>query len=540
MLLTQSLSFNAVGRFQSWQAFRSAIEWSRVDPSAAGDYLSRGQLAIFGMAALGSVGAWIVFSRFPRSAVVRRRAARTLPVVLLLAGALPWLPSVDRTKLHASCFLDAFGTLRGAEDSGDTRYIDATFAELRAEFGRITGTPDRERAIQYWNKSAGNDVIFFTLETGPARCLDGGMPGPDFPSLQRLLPHALVAKRHHSTYPYTNRATFSILASLYPSTDRLNFGQQRPNAEFPGVIQSLAATGYKVSHYGPSPLAFENDGSLYRRLGLRRQVIGAHESTTVPALTADLPGWARGAKKDLAALGAIFRDIDEHIRKDERYVVVYQPLIGHAPWPDMFDGEDRAIWERGREFIRLQVRWLGVLLDFLEERGRLKRTTIVFTADHGVRTRAEDPSLPAGTIDAYSFHVPLLIYDQRAFGKTTVVESVTSHIDIAPTVLDLLGIDTGREFEQGRAIWTPGLDTRRVFTFANHYFGADGYASNSEYAMWRRMDDAVYGNKDSLTFRDADLLLPGSTGHAEIQDRILRMQGLQREWVRHAVTGDRE
>ena len=59
-------------------------------------------------------------------------------------------------------------------------------------------------------------------------------------------------------------------------------------------------------------------------------------------------------------------------------------------------------------------------------------------------------------IDAYSFHVPLLVYAPEALRSTSNIASLTSHIDIQPTVLDLLGLEKGREFEQGSPIWRHG------------------------------------------------------------------------------------
>jgi hypothetical protein len=117
--------------------------------------------------------------------------------------------------------------------------------------------------------------------------------------------------------------------------------------------------------------------------------------------------------------------------------------------------------------------------------GRLDKTIIVVTGDHGIRTATEDPSFePHGLVPDYSFHVPLLIFAPKVLESQQTIQGVTSHVDIAPTVLDLLGIREVREFEQGLAAWESGRSRRRIFLRAGDYLGAEqGFWP---YAEWLR------------------------------------------------------
>jgi len=61
--------------------------------------------------------------------------------------------------------------------------------------------------------------------------------------------------------------------------------------------------------------------------------------------------------------------------------------------------------------LQLQDKWLGQIVEQLSNDGRLDKTIIVVTGDHGIRTATEDPSFePHGLAPDYSFHVPLLIF----------------------------------------------------------------------------------------------------------------------------------
>jgi len=83
---------------------------------------------------------------------------------------------------------------------------------------------------------------------------------------------------------------------------------------------------------------------------------------------------------------------------------------------------------------------LGRVLDFLEENGLTESTAVLFMGDNGFLFGEH------GLIDkrnAYeeSMRVPFLAYGPGLFPAGTVVESLAANLDIAPTVLDLAGVE---------------------------------------------------------------------------------------------------
>lgn len=79
--------------------------------------------------------------------------------------------------------------------------------------------------------------------------------------------------------------------------------------------------------------------------------------------------------------------------------MMFFPEVGHGPWLPL-RGES-AVLDRGRALMRLHDEWLKEIVDLLRGAGRLERTVIAVTADHGVRTRAEDPAASTGEISDY-------------------------------------------------------------------------------------------------------------------------------------------
>ena len=90
---------------------------------------------------------------------------------------------------------------------------------------------------------------------------------------------------------------------------------------------------------------------------------------------------------------------------------------------------------------------LGQVLDHLEETGVWDDATVVVTADHGTSTLPPDVGRVATENNAEEvFRVPLFL---KAAGQRegTVVDDVAMTIDVLPTLMDLLDIETDWEID---------------------------------------------------------------------------------------------
>jgi membrane-anchored protein YejM (alkaline phosphatase superfamily) len=234
-----------------------------------------------------------------------------------------------------------------------------------------------------------------------------------------------------------------------------------------------------------------------------------------------------GKGMDRQALEAMKRDISGWMASDQRYVSVLLTQIGHAPWPSR--PASRSVTEHGKLVAKIQDEWLGELVELIDRAGRLDKTTIIVTGDHGIRTTREDPELNAGFIDEYSFRVPLLIFSESAFSQPTYIDVLTSHIDISPTLLDILGVDRKRSLEQGLALWDYGLKDRKTFFLGNWYFGADGFHEDGEFQMYSEVLATAFANS-KLQF-DASKLVEDEKEVLKIRDKTRKLYALQNEWL---------
>jgi len=209
---------------------------------------------------------------------------------------------------------------------------------------------------------------------------------------------------------------------------------------------------------------------------------------------------------DLQALERLKVDIARTIAGGGRYAVMFFPEIGHGPWPAL-QPSDPDVLDRGRALMDLQETWLDELLDVIAAGRRMDRTVVAVTADHGLRTRAEYPPLRVGFLSDVMFRVPLLIYAPRAVTAPTTLPAPTSHIDLAPTLLSLLGSPDAAVRMHGVPVWQrTGRD--RLYVLGSAYGGADGFLENGRFYMHQSLSGAVYAN-DRFGFEDADQVPPG-------------------------------
>jgi arylsulfatase A-like enzyme len=325
-----------------------------------------------------------------------------------------------------------------------------------------------------------------------------------------------------------------MLLSMYPVRHSRSFVEKRQPP--PGLIQGLHEAGYRTGVYLPNlhgSIYARDEEEYYKTLGPDR----ASSPATALVPTATAHGWQKAANLDMAALRALEADYRASASAGRRFFGVYAPQLSHEPWVDVsVAGGEHAMAKRRYNLMKVEDRALGELMTTLERSARLDRTLLVVTCDHGLRSTESDSSFRAGQIDDLTYHVPFLLYAPGIVKQQTNLPWVTSHIDISPSILDLLGISQGRDFEAGSPIWDERVADRAIFFWASQYFGANGYHFGESFSMWNPMINVTY-RSHSLHFTAATAVPQDSSAHSEIIDRIRTMGALATAWYDLAFSG---
>lgn len=548
LLAIQLRALVEVGRYISLSTMWIALKWGLHEPGANAGYLSvRGIGAlVVGCAATVLVLVWAV--RMPEkralsSGILRgmRIAEEVYLFCIIAVLAAGWKSSVPPTPYQESTLVRAVVSLwnGNAVDTGEfaafdfdhNKMIQATLPPLSrsgliAKYRELTRTPEHQIDPRFFAKQAGSNVIFLVLETTPADFLSVDDDLKQFPNLARLRQHSFLAERHYSTLPVTVSAVFSIFTSWYPIDSLESPWAYASGEHAPDLLPRLNAEGVKTAAF--TPLHSDVDEASYSALGFE-QVVEPPAAAT--GLYDEGTAWKEQRKaNDLATLHLLESSMEQWLDSNQRFALAFLPQIAHFPYPDAYSPNSTDnLRERGRAIIAQEDSWLGEIMDVLQKHGQLDNTIIVVVGDHGRRAKRENPDLQLGTTDGTAFHVPLFIYAPRALAQPQRIPWVTSHIDIAPTVLDLLGIKDGRDSEQGLPIWQSDLAQRTTFFFAQPTFGADGYETDSRFYMWHYFSDSVYANSQpEFGMRN---FIPRTAPLAnDITSTISTMVALEKQW----------
>lgn len=554
LLAVQLRALKEVGRYISLGMMRIALGWGLHEPGSEVGYVSIGGLsaAILTLFGMGCVLAWSfhLASRRASQGTLRSLRIGGLTYLLFLSAmlAVGFAGGVPSNAYQVNSFHRAFAASweRGSVDDRDFASLD--FDRLRgprvvgmagmsqsaliSDYRSLAHVPAPIRDPRYFGKERGDNVLFIILETTPDEFLPADGDWSEFPNFARLRAHAFVGLRHYTTLPFTASALFSVFSSWYPldSLEQIHgFGTGRLA---PGVISQLNALGYESAVFSPLHRGVNHDGDLYDAVGFSQQSYVPNDTTFSPlAGYASQPQWkTERIDADLYALHSLKAFIDRKASSGHPFVAAFVPQIGHFPYPDLApDGDTENLRQRGRAILQQEDGWVGQLLDVLSAHGSLQNTLIVVLGDHGRRTILENPNLRRGTIDETAFHVPAIIYAPRALDHMERIRWITSHIDVAPSILDLLGVESNRDSEQGSALWDSRLQQRKVFLLGYPTFGADGYASSGRFFMRHNFDGAVYANSQAL-FDEEDFVLRSSPIAREVKSSLSNMIDLESAW----------
>jgi phosphoglycerol transferase MdoB-like AlkP superfamily enzyme len=445
---------------------------------------------------------------------------------------LAWSPPLLRIATHAA-LVDT--------DADDVNMLTRTVPELHELYQKAAHVP-ASSPTAFFGKARDYNVLLFVLEAIPAQVFDPARDSlDDMPNVRRLRQHAFVSANHYTTFPVTNYAALSLYTSLYLKGG-IGSATGSRQVELPGMVRSLRTAGYKTAFYGYVwKVDTERDDQMLRSLGFEKIV----EPTIDESV--DRGGWATFAgpvsyveNNDLQALHSLRDHIHHWTAGRQKFAAAFFPEIGHDPWRELPGQKSSSVKQRGHALAVYQDAWLGELIDELERDGALDRTIIVVTSDHGLRSVAGPDQhiqfVSPGRLDDIVIHVPLLVYVPEVLKHPVTLEGPTSHIDIAPTLLDLLGVSAGRELEEGTAIWNPGITQRRLFLSMVPIGSEAGYIDSGNYYM--RTASGTILKSDSLRFEDRNTLAFESAESMAARQALAEQDGLRHALSLHLADGD--
>jgi len=292
-----------------------------------------------------------------------------------------------------------------------------------------------------------------------------GHPIPT-PHLDAIADQGVLFRNHFSTGTVCSPSRGSITTGCYPHTHGLmglvHRGWALDVESCPPLARILLDAGYQTHLFG-----FQHEHYDPARLGYEHAcpVEGMNVEQVVPRLVDWLRSQSAGTQPFLASVG--FSDVHRigahgSTFARDAYSSADPAQVEVPPWlPDLPVTRQELADFYGD--IAHMDRWIGEITRVLDETGLAQNTVLVFTSDHGA-------SFLHGKATCYDggTKVPWIMRWPQAIPAKTRVPALTSHVDILPTLLDLLGLPIPA-YVQGQSMvpWAKGgQGEERAYVYA--------------------------------------------------------------------------
>ncbi len=380
--------------------------------------------------ALFAVLAWpcVLVARRLFTRVRARTAAAALAVLGVLGAVLPFADGDGAVR--------AFGLDRNALVLFVRSALPAHHDDARVAYDAPWPAPRDPRftAPVHVDTSHGrpHHIVMWLAESTADRFV-----GKDVtPNLTRLQAHALRFSTYDANAPISAKAIFTTLCGLYPSPEAAFETRTNPRIACPSLMETLTQAGWSAALFHGGYFAFTDKLQFLEERGFDALVDG--ESTPNRDRYFN-NGWG---VDDQAIVDDGLTWLDAH---QGPTLEIFIPLLPHyeyfmppsAPKP-FGDGSLLARYKNG---VHYSDHLFGELVDAYDKRGLADDTLFVFVGDHGEAFQ-EHPrnKLHAGFLYEENVHAPLIIVSPRLFPQAETSDRLGSHVDLAATLLDLVGV----------------------------------------------------------------------------------------------------
>ncbi len=278
-------------------------------------------------------------------------------------------------------------------------------------------------------------------------------------AVDQLAADGVLFKTAIAQAPSTLPSHASMFTSLIPSHHgAFHHAGARVASSVPTMAEILLSHGYRTA-------GFHGGGQMSPAYGLDRGfesyklILGEHLEQVVDEATAWLE--SSGSEKFFMFLHTYevhvpYRAPPEYLARFEDHYAGDLPDTIRIDLLDEINFGDRAIDEQDLGHIVSAYdtaiftmdRALGRLIDFLKRNEIYDNTIIIFTSDHGEEFREHGKvGYHCHTVYDELIKVPMITKFPRSMFASTVIEEQVRSIDILPTILDLLAMNSSTGFD---------------------------------------------------------------------------------------------
>ncbi len=305
------------------------------------------------------------------------------------------------------------------------------------------------------------NVILYFLESTPYSMIGKKVQNKEItPHLNRLSERSLYFTRHYANFPLSINAFYNAFCSAYALPDGAWISLALPDFKVPCLSEVLGSEGYRAIALHAGYLGYAKQKRFMQKRGFKTMMDA--ETIKKPPYQQGMGPWGAADERSM------IRPLTEFAKADTSpFLALLFAFAPHHPYNMPDDFPELIAAEGGLK--KAQVHFynsmhfadtaFGEIFAALEKNGVLKDSILVVFGDHG-EAFYEHPGNYNHPFYLYeeNIHVPLMIYVDGV--KPQRSERVTSHVDILPTVLDLLKLEARMSpLHVGRSMLAGGPQT---------------------------------------------------------------------------------
>jgi hypothetical protein len=432
-----------------WSLYAVVVVYAAANVPVArvlGTPLTRPMLRAAGAPLTDSIGHYATFTNL------------ALPVLVLFAAVgLPWVfrrvrPRQSAIGVLALVPLIALGPLAVSRVETLGAHRNAVVALVVSQFPRV-GTGDSREPVpdssvptttpdplaRFRGAAANRHVVLVLLESTAAQYLKPyGAAEDPMPNLTGFAGQGMLFEDVYVAYPDSIKALFTLLFSRYPALDTTP--EQCETIATPSIAAVLRGQGYRTALFHSGRFKYLGMESVIRNRGYE-----------VLEDAGDI-GWNRNSSFGIEEGPTVRRLLSwvDGLPRSERFFVTYVPIAGHHPYETPKPGPFRECQEIDcyRNALHYADSALGELVAGLQSRGLDRETLFVFVGDHG-QAFNQHPRNVGHNLFIYeeNVRVPFVITAPGLITEGVRLPGLTSHVDVVPTMLDLLGATAPADYQ---------------------------------------------------------------------------------------------
>jgi arylsulfatase A-like enzyme len=341
------------------------------------------------------------------------------------------------------------------------------------------------------------NVLVFMMESVPARYVETfGGKYPVTPTIKRYADRSIRFDNIYANAPSTNYTLFSLFSSMYNDISYYGMTYSHPYLRLDSISNTLSTSGFRTAFFWSADSRFQRVDEFLLNKGLDVVQDFRGQKCAEPTFKLSTKEWKNfdyisdfcsaqsisdwmNADPEKPFFGIMFTAMTHYP------YIVNNPMFSARALSSVSGTEthyaDDEKFNAYLNALKIGDAALGNVLDSLDRSGKLDSTLVVILGDHGEAFGEHGTYVHASALYDENVHIPLIMINRHLF-HGDLDHSVGGIIDIAPTILDILGHPLPKSW-QGRSLFSEQRPNRTFF-FAPWNGYQFGYRQNDSKVLF--------------------------------------------------------